>query len=250
MDVAALLNFLVDLLLLVGTDRLAGYEMRLPRLLGASVLGGIYSGLSLGFPMLGGYMVRAGVLGAMLGIAYGVNPSALRRGAVFLLLSLALGGIAMGVRQARFGLLLLQALSLLLLCRMAFGERLGGREYVPVTLSYEGRQEKLTVLRDTGNSLRDPLSGEPVLVISGDCAGKLTGLSPEQLKKPMETLCAHPIPGLRLIPCSTVEGSGMLLGLRFPGAILGGRKQDALVAFSPGGLGENGYYQGLTGGIL
>ena len=251
LDLTAGLNFLVDLLLMMAADRLAGFPRCLRRLLPAAALGGIYSGVCLlpGFSFLGNGLWRTVVLGLMCLLGFGWDRSALRRGAVFLLLSMALGGMAMGFRQSRFSLLVPEAILLFLLCRLAFGGQIGGREYVPVTLSYGGQQHHLTALRDTGNSLRDPLTGEAVLVISRDWGRRLLGLTPEQLADPMHTLCLHPGLGLRLIPFHTVGGSGMMLALPIEKAVIGNRKCRTLVAFSPQELGRGQLHQALTGGI-
>lgn len=51
------LNFLVDLLLLVGTNRLAGHPSEPKRIIPAAALGGLYGGMCLvpGFRFLGNY---------------------------------------------------------------------------------------------------------------------------------------------------------------------------------------------------
>ena len=43
-DLVVLLNFLVDLLLILGTNRLAGYPPGLKRAVPAALLGGAYAG--------------------------------------------------------------------------------------------------------------------------------------------------------------------------------------------------------------
>ncbi len=253
LDLVVILNFFVDFLLLLGTNRLAGSTSPWGRLLGASALGALYSGVCLiprlGF--LGNPLWRVVCLGAMALIAFGRNPSALRRGAVFTLLSMALGGLAMGFHQANFPVLILEAVLLWLLCRTAFGGNIGGQSYVPLVLSRDGNRVALTALVDTGNHLQDPITGESVMVISPDSAGKLTGLTPDQLAHPMQTMAQHPIPGLRLIPYRAVGcPGGMLLALRFQNVQIGNQVKDALVAFAPEGLGQNAMYQALTGGAI
>ena len=249
-DAAALLNFLVDLFLMVGTSRLAGFSPPWERLLMGSALGGIYSGLCLAWPRLGLLPIRLLVLILMALIAFGTQAQALRQGAVFLLLSMALGGMAVACRQARLLPLLLEGGLMVGLCQLAFGGQIGGREYVPVTLWYGDRELHLTALRDTGNSLRDPLTGRPVVVISRASAEKLTGLTGAQLSDPAALLCSGVLPGLRLIPCSTVGGSNLLPALRPSRMEIRGEPSDALIAFAREGLGEGQGYQALTGGIV
>ena len=105
---------------------------------------------------------------------------------------------------------------------------------------------RLTALRDTGNSLRDPITGKPVLIVGADIAEKLTGLSPAALRDPVRTMGS--LPGLRLIPYRTVGNTGFLLALRIPSVKIGNRQGSALVAFSPHILGSG--YQALTGGTV
>ncbi|HIS59080.1 MAG TPA: sigma-E processing peptidase SpoIIGA [Candidatus Faecousia faecipullorum] len=241
LDLAVLLNFLTDFLLLLGTNHLAGYPLAPKRCALAAGVGGLYGGMCLlhGFRFLGNLMWRGVCLCFMAGIAFGFRREAIQRGGVFLLLSLALGGMAISFNTNHFPTLVLGALGIWGLCRLAFPGSLGSREYVPLTISYGNREVHLTALRDTGNTLRDPITGESVFLISGTAAEKLTGLSQSQLRHPMETLTQRPIPGLRLIPYRAVgQAGGMLLGLRFRGVKVGNEVVDAVVAFAPDGLGS------------
>lgn len=253
LDLVVILNFLVDFLLLLGTNRLSGFPLAPKRCALAALLGGIYSGACMlpGFRFLSSVLWRIVSLSLMAVIAFGCNRSAMKRGGVFVLLSMAMGGIALSVGKGDFAALVLAAAVCWLLCRMAFGETVGGREYVPITLTYGDNSANIIALRDSGNTLRDPISGEQVLVIAGDVAQKLTGLTGEQLQSPLETLAQHPLPGLRLIPYRAVgQSGGMLLAMRFNNVKIGSRMQNAIVAFAPEGLGRGEVYQALTGGVL
>lgn len=252
LDLVMILNFLVDLLLLLGTNRLSGFPSELKRLLPAALLGAVYSGACLlpGFRFLGNTLWRLVSLGLMAVLAFGWNRSALKRCGVFTLLSMALGGIAAGLGQGSFPVLLLAGAGVWLLSRVAFGGSVGGKEYVPVELSHGGRSIRLIALRDTGNTLRDPISGEQVLIIGSDAAQQLTGLTREQLQAPLETLALRPIPGLRLIPYHAVgNAGGMMLAMRFQDVRIGHKRQNQLVAFACDGLGRGEVYQALTGGL-
>lgn len=252
LDLVVGLNFLVDFLLILGTNRLAGYPPGWKRAALAAALGGVYSGACIlpGFRFLGNTLWRMVSLGLMASIAFGWNPGAVKRGGIFLLLAMALGGIAVSFGKGDFLTLVLAAAVVWLLCRIAFGSGVGEREYVPLEITYAQRKERMMALRDTGNTLRDPITGEQVLLISPEIACRLTGLTREQLRFPLETLARRPIPGLRLIPYRAVGHSGgMLLALRFEDVKIGSRKQSAIVAFASEGLG-GGSYQALTGGAL
>ena len=253
LDLVVILNFLVDFLLLLGTNRLSGFPAAAPRCALAALLGGISRGAWMlpGFRFLSNTLWRTVSLILMAVIAFGCNRSAVKRSGVFVLLSMALGGIAVSFGRGDFFVLILAAAFCWLLCRIAFGDTVGGREYIPVILTYGTNTASLVALRDSGNTLRDPITGEQVLVIAGNIAEKLTGLTEHQLRTPLETLALHPIPGLRLIPYRAVgQSGGMLLALRFENVKIGPRTQSAIVAFAPEGLGRGEVYQALTGGAI
>lgn len=249
LDLLMLLNFLVDFLLILGANRLCGHPPGAGRAALAAGLGGVYAGACVlpGFAFLGNVLWRIVSLGLMAWIAFGTNKSTVRRGVVFLLLSMALGGVAMGLGNGSFWSLLLAALGVFGLCKLGFRGTPGSQQFVPVELSYGDKRVQLTALRDTGNTLRDPVTGRQVLVVDASTAGKLTGLSVQQLKKPVESVTA--LPGLRLIPYRAVgQAGGLLLALKIPQAKIGSWQGSALVAFAPEGLGSDGTYQALTGG--
>lgn len=251
LDLAVGLNTLVDFLLLMGTNALAGFPARWKRCLGAALLGGGYAGSCLlpGLRFLGSILWRCVFLGLMASVAFGWNRGSVKRGGIFLLLCMALGGIAMGLDRLPFPGLILSAGVLWLLCRLSFGNGTQ-HTYVPVTIRHEGKVLELVALRDTGNTLRDPVTGEQVLVLSADAAGELVGLTRQQLEDPLATLTEGKVPGLRLIPYRAVgRESGMLLGKVLDDVTIGTWRGKALAAFDPGGLGGQTMYQALTGGV-
>lgn len=252
-DLVMALNFLVDLLLILGTNRLAGYPAGMKRGVAAALLGGLYGGICMvpGFRFLGNALWRLVSLVLMAVLAFGWNRSSLQRGAVFVLLSMALGGLALGLGDGTFWMLVLSAGAVWLLCRISFRGSLGIREYVPVELNWEGKKVSLIALRDTGNTLRDPLTGEQVLVAGADVGQELLGLTEHQLLHPVETLASGPLPGLRLIPYQAVgQPGGMLLALRFRDAKIGKNVESPLVAFAPQVLAKGEAYRMLTGGVV
>ncbi len=250
-DVVVLLNFLVDFLLLLGTNRLCGYPPGWGRCALASAVGGLYAGACLlpGFYFLGNILWRMVSLVVICWIAFGFSVSALRRGMIFLLLSMALGGIAIGIGNGGIGSLIAAALGVCMMCVLGFQERPGRVCYVPVDISYQGKRVRLTALRDTGNSLRDPVTGRSVLVVGADVAQQLTGLTRQQLQAPVNTLSQSPLSGLRLVPYRAVgQENGLLLALRMQNVRIGNWKGSSLVAFAPEGFSKEGDYQALTGG--
>lgn len=253
LDIVFFLNFLVDYLLLLGTNRLSGFPPGGARCALAALVGAVYGAACLlpGFSFLGSLLWRGVFLGLLGFLAFGWDRSAWKRTGVFVLLAMALGGIAMSMGRGDFLSLILAAGFVWLLCRIAFGTGVGEQEYIPIRLSYGGKQLNLTALRDSGNTLRDPITGEQVLVLSPWAATQLTGLTREDLAHPLETLARGAIPGLRLIPYRAVgQRASMLLALRFPQVRIGNHTRSAIVAFAPEGLGEGSMYQVLTGGVV
>lgn len=252
LDLVMLLNFSVDFLLLLGTNRLAGFPAQGWRCAGGALVGAVYSGACLlpGFRFLGNLLWRMLSLCLMCVMAFGSNVAAVKRGGIFLLLSMAMGGIALSLGKGDMLSLIFCATLCLLLSLVCFGGQVGVREYVPLKITYNGHAASLIALKDTGNTLRDPVTGEGVLVISAEIAGRLTGLTVQQLQHPLETLALRPVPGLRLIPYRSVGSvGGFLLAKRFEDVVIGDRKQSALVAFAGEGLGKGEIYQALTGGL-
>ena len=120
---------------------------------------------------------------------------------------------------------------------------------MPVELNYKGQKVCVWALHDTGNSLKDPITGNPVLVVGPKVAERLVGLTQNQLENPIDAV--GDIPGLRLIPYHTVgQDKGILLGIRLPNIKIGKWQGSSVVAFAPCGLGEKQTYQALTGGNL
>lgn len=250
-DLVMLLNFLVDYLLLIGTNRLCGFPPGwFPSALAAAI-GGVYGGLCL-FPeltFLGNLLWRAVFLCLICTVAFGISRSALRRGVVFVLLSMALGGVTVMLNSGSVWSLLPASLGVCLMCAVGFRDRVGSVSYIPVELNYGGKRVVLTALQDTGNTLLDPVTGRPVLVVDAHTAQRLTGLSLQQLRSPIDSIAAAPLPGLRLIPYHGVgQSDGMLLAVRMQDVRIGKWRGSSIVAFAPEGLSREGAYQALTGG--
>ncbi len=252
LDLVILLNFLVDGLLLVGANRLTGYPSGWRRCTLSALLGGIYAGICMlpGWRFLGDILWRIVSLAAMAFIAYGWNMSALRRGTVFVLLSMALGGMAIGLGTSDLTSLILSAAGIAFLCVSGIRSPLGIDRYQRVELQWQGKKITMTALVDTGNTLRDPITGEGVLVVGMD-VGMQLGISREMICDPITAMAKGSIPGARLIPYRAVgKPGGMLLMIRLEQVRLGGRTISPMVAFAPEQIGRNEGYQALAGGTV
>lgn len=244
-----LLRFAVDFLLLLGASRMSGYPPDWGRTVAGASLGGLYGGLCLlpELAVLSHPIWLAVILCVICLTAFGFQSGGLRKSVLFILLQLALNGIGIGLDQGGLWSVAASAVGVLLLCAVGFRGKPMDGGLVPVELSCGDRHVQLMALRDTGNTLRDPVTGRPVLVVSAEIAGRLIGLSREQLKSPVEALSSGKIPGLRLIPYRTIgQDCGMMLALQLRNVRIGKWKGSSLVAFAPEGL--DGEYQALTGG--
>ena len=252
-DLMLLLNFAVDFLLLLGTNRLMGSPGATLRCALAALFGSVYAVLCLCSPngFLSNTFWRVIVLGSMAVIAFGFKTSAISKGTVFLLLSMALGGIAMGLDRKGFVSLVSAAAALFMLCVFGLRHMTFPKEKIPVEIHYRKKVWKLYALHDTGNSLRDPISGQQVLILSADVAREIMGLTAHELNTPIQTVQQQLHPVLRLIPYRTVgQSGGMLLAAQMDQVLVGGQKAGRLVAFAPQILDSQSTYQALAGGIL
>lgn len=253
LDAVIVLNFVVDVLLILGTNRLTGYPPGIRAAIVGAFFGSGYAGLCMmpGFHFLGSTLWRLIFLVLIALMAFGWNRSAVNRGAVFVLLSMALGGVASGVEAVDFAGVCVCAALIWLLCRIGFRNQTGQREYVPVELRWQERKVKLLALRDTGNTLRDPLTGEPVLVCGVDVGEELLKLPRSCFSDPAGTISAGIIPGLRLVSYRAIgQPGGMMLALRLKRAKIGDQVLDPLVAFAPQEIAKGEVYRMLTGGTL
>jgi len=163
----------------------------------------------------------------------------------FALLYLALGGVCIE-QNGLLSLSIGTAGVLVIVFLVPLGRR---QEYVQVKLRYNDRDYTFLALPDTGNFLKDPITGRPVLVVGADIAQEMTGLSVKQLKAPVESLSL--LPGSRLIPYKTAGASGLFfLGLYVQNLKVGPWQGSGVIALSPEFLGSKETYQALTGGYV
>ena len=250
-DLAALWNFALDYLLLLGTLRIAGRPLRRWRLALGAALGAAYSVAALALPLPAWTMPAA--LLVMTLAAFGRTERYVKLTLLYLLLACGLGGIVLllgradGMERLAYGLIYARlpwgvffaasGLAYLLLTLVfRAGARHGGGEFVRVRVEHGGRQVTLQLLRDTGNTLSDPLTGEGVPVI--EKSALLPLLSGEEGGESARIT----VTALRV---RTVSGAdGTLDAFRCDGLFADGRALGArLIALSPEAFG--GRYQGL-----
>ena len=145
-DLVMLLNFLVDFFLLVAVNRLSGYPPDYKRMMLSALLGGIYGGACLipGLMFMSGIVYRILVLVLMILIAYGYRCGAWRRGILFVLLSMALCGLVVGLEQGGSLKVIACAAFVGILAYFSCRSAGMGQRFVSVQLQYQGKSIKLT----------------------------------------------------------------------------------------------------------
>ena len=237
-----LLNFTVDLLMLTAANRLCGGNETLRKGLPGAMLGGMFSGICfLPLPIWClGTPARLVVLLVAALVTYGF---CIRQISAFLLLMIGFGCITTGFLNVGWLELLV---GFVCFCLLFMGRNEWKTDIVNMELSYGGKTKQIKALCDTGNGLRDPITGEAVIVLSPQLAYEFTGLTKQQLSCPTDAISL--LPGARLIPYSTVgKDCGFLLAIRFSQVKVGRKSSSALVALAPSGFSMQGGFQALTG---
>ena len=269
------LNTLMDCLLLWATGQLAGISVRKGRCFAAGIFGGFYAA-AVFLPGWYGLASLPGKLAAGMGmslIAFGGERRFFRLVLLFAAVSCGMAGCVMGIGLLSGGLpmengvfytdidvrVLLTAAAaayvvLTVVFRSAAGPGVRG-VLIPVTLEWGGRRVTLTALCDTGNTLRDPATGRPMLVAE---AARLMPLWPPYLRPVLSPGGLHsPAAALgslgderkrfSLVPYRAVGvDGGLLLAVRVDRGVVSGRTfERLLIALSPTELGDG--YAALWG---
>lgn len=244
--VAILLQAAVDSLILMVSARLSKQRIFWYQVVLATIAASVWSALG----ALDNRFFKTGLwfligMIAVSIIAFGVKRGSLRPSLLYMLLRIAMSGIA-AEGENLTGLFW----ALVLWAVWVYGFWYGRQErFLTVELCCNGKTARLRGLVDTGNQLQDPVTGRSVLVVGADVAVQLTGLTHKQLMQPVETMGA--VPGLRLIPFQTVgQSGGLMLAMQMKNTRIGDWQGSTLVAFSPRVLDEQGRYQALIGGML
>ncbi len=276
-DLLFAVNAVINYLLLRGSAAMGGFPARRRRLWLAAAVGGLYAVAAV-LPEWGGLAAMPGqalCAALMLLLAFGWKRATVKQGLFFLALSFAFGGaVLLAVQLLEPDLIFLggrayyavSTPALLLLAGLCYGlaavvlagwgTHTGG-DVAAMKLTLNGRTAELQALRDTGNTLRDPVTGQGVLVVQWQVLARLlpeAGLEAAQFQDPaglMERLAAlYPQLRFRLVPYRAVGvAAGLLLAVRCQGAVKG-RKEDILAAFSPTEVSAGGRFEALLGGVI
>lgn len=279
LDKVFVLNLLVDYLLLLTAARVCGMPLQRVRLIICACAGAAYA-VSVFLPGCEGLahpIIRL-TCGVLMGLfAYWPLQKHWRITGLFLLLSAALGGLilALGLAvgsgsavlskvyyaQIDWSLLLGAAFGIRILLHLLFQQagRHGGGELMKIHLGLCGKQTEILALHDTGNTLRDPVKGQPVLVIE---QAALKEIWDRQTAKILQENCSSEEKiarlhdaglgsGFTLLPFRSVgTRSGLLLALRSDWIKVGRAEyRGAWIALIDHSVSDGGAYQALWGGV-
>ena len=261
-DEIAFRNAILDAMVLFLTARLMEKPGKPGRILPAAAMGGIYAALA-ALPPLRALARPPAMLLTSLGmvrIAFGPPPELGRSWGVFLALSAGVAGAVMALsrlsgtagrwptappRLVLPGFALCYAAVRLFFLRML---RHRGRDIAEIRVTLAGREAVFSALRDTGNDLRDPLSGDRVLVADADALVPLFEMPaktlPEDGAERFRLLSRYPeLRGrLRLVTYSSVgTEQGLLPCFRADRVTADGADLRCLVAVSPTPVGSGEY---------
>ena len=262
-DELVALNALIDYLLLLLAARAAELPLRRGRFALAGLAGGLYALAAAVGP--GVLRTGAGKLllsGLMCALAFGCRRGVWKGWGAFLGLSALFAGAVYAAallsgRPAGPGSVPAAISARLLavcfaLCwaavRLLLERSPPGSARAEVVLTLGERSVRLTALRDTGNRLRDPVSGCAVLTADGRAMGALLGDAlplpvPEDPTVLLRCLARDPrlAPRLGLAPYAAVGGTGLLVTVRPDSVTVDGQDVRALAAVSPVGIGDGDY---------
>ena len=265
-DILFLINTAANCLLLFLTAKICDIRISLIRVLSACISGGLYSVLASipNFSFLNSTLCKLFSALVIVFIAYGFQKSFIRIFAVFISVSAALGGIIYAVCLGKDGIFSPPGLKSLILsfictsCVILSVFRHTGKtvsETHRINISFMGKSIEFTGFVDTGNNLRDPITGTPAIIIS---TKDLKTILPRDLYKIISSFSpADAISALsgtayssyfRLLPYSAVGvQNGIILAMRAEVKIDGKPSTKTLVALSPTNVSDGGTYTALMG---
>lgn len=233
-DVLFCVNMIIDYIMLVTVKRLLSADAGKLRLLLGAALGGFFSFVVLLPPMPFMLSASVSIAQAFAVCAAAFAPQGMKKYIRASLLLFAVSFIYCGFMTAVLMLfspdeltvrngsvyigispLLLIFLTLVCYCLMRLIGRLTGgfrpqRQKCRVTVSSGGLTVSSVGLADTGNCLREPFSGECVIVGSRELFKELPEVKEAQIQSGGMLVGK----GIRLVPYTTVQGSGVLPAFR------------------------------------
>ncbi|MBQ4153692.1 MAG: sigma-E processing peptidase SpoIIGA [Clostridia bacterium] len=231
-DVLIILNLFINFFILQLTSKLCKDGYRLYRMIISSLIGALFS-LYIFLPPAGFFsetLLKLSLSAVMVLVCFGFDSikSLFRRVAVFFGATFLYAGLMLGIWQVlkpanmaiNNGIIYLDisptvlitatALSYIIISlirRISTKQAIMGERF-EIEITLNGKSVTTTALADTGNSLKDAVTGKPIVIIEQALASQLV----EYIPSP-EAVTAGVVPhesGFRMIPYSFVGGHSLL----------------------------------------
>ena len=266
------MNIYISYFTLRASSRLLHTRVQFGRLAGASVFGGFSALAALADTgALASLLLKAALTAAAVLIAYGFGNFGLfaLRSFVCIAVSMLICGAAVLIHELTGSDLIfsangyvymsVSALVLVVSSAVIYGVLLLVRRIldkpesgglVKLRVTNLGRTAELSGLPDSGNGLRDFLTGRPVIVCRRSSVAAVT---PRNVSAYLAG-CTDDLAGIRLIPMNTAAGSGIAAAFRPDSVTVGthGNEKplDALIAVSEGALDNESFEALIPTGLL
>lgn len=263
----------MDFLALYITAKILHIKASPKRLTAAASLGALYSLLALIAvpPPPFGTIVSIGVSFLLTALSFGRQKAKLllKNTAVFYLISFALGGGITAIcnmlniwqnkkelvingshgvvyGDISFGLLIILAIvcGLLSLISGRLAKKRTATLTAEIKITFASNTSEVTGLVDSGNLLKEPISGKPVIITTFDAVRKILPIDMLPLFREGATDCLSHSPSLsrlRMIPSSTVGGKSLLYAFLPDCVQVGGKLADVYIAVARDVEGFGGY---------
>lgn len=246
-DVLIIVNFYITYFVLRAAAKLLHTQLKTRRLIAAAVIGGITSAAAVfTLPFWSAIPLRCALTVMSVIVAFGfsgIKPMLLQSFVSFAV-SLLLCGAVIAFRELTgnsffaevggFVYLDVSVLTLIFSTTAAYllislFRRILDKPVsdgsVLLEIKNNGKTVRLTAFQDSGNTLRDFFTGLPVIVCR---LSSVSGLAPPGIEQAQN----DPPPGVRLIPYSTIDGTGIIAAFRADEVTVDGKDVDALIGVS------------------
>lgn len=263
-DLLFIINFSMDFLCFFLAAKLFGIRLSVGRSVLASAIGGVYSVASLfvGIGKIAAFLVDVAVCALMCAVSFG-GKSKSRSLPFYVLVYLAISMMLGGAMTALFNLInrlelplpegssdgisvwMFAALALIsagvTLLGSALFKKRATQKNARISILHGGKSITLDAMTDSGNLLRDPISGAPCIILDIESAKsiishRICAAARSGDVSSVSMLLGDEAKSIRLIPTKTATGDGVLIGVRVDEISIdrgqGARRVSAIVVLS------------------
>ena len=260
-DLYFMINLSMDFLCFFLTAKILSIKLHVWRALIASALGGVYAVAALFFTVgkLTALLTDMAVCACICLFAFARKKelrSAFMYTPVYIAVSMAIGGFMTalfnlfnrlemplpetdsdGMSVRLFAILAVSGGIAVLLGGRFFAKR-SARKNAEITVAHKGKSVGVRALCDSGNLLREPISGLPCVLVELDALDGVFSASfrTSVKKRDIISLSSHEASRIRMIPARSVSGDSLLFGMRVDSLRIdmgkGATEVEAYLAFS------------------